>query len=88
MLGSPVGTHLLCPGSAGMHYVPGWLLRVVPSASGVVIAETIDSRVPDGCEPLYEEGFAEGDPDIVDDQITAKLSRRVHSIFGTVQGRW
>ncbi len=42
-----------------------------------MVTETVDSRVPDGHEPLYEEGFAQGYPDIVDDQITAKEIRKL-----------
>lgn len=46
-------------------------MRVVSSASGIVVAETFDGRVPDGRELLYEQRFAEEYPYVVHDQIAA-----------------
>jgi hypothetical protein len=54
-----------------MHDIPGWSLRVVSSASGIVVAESFDGRIPDGSELLYEQGLAQGYPYVINDQIAA-----------------
>ncbi len=71
MLGSSVLSQPVRPGSTRMHHVPGWFLRVVSSTSGIMVAETLDGRVPDGRELLYEQRFTERYPHVVHDQVAA-----------------
>lgn len=54
-----------------MKFVPARSGPVVSACAGVVIAEAIDDGIPQGTVFLDEEGFPEGDPNIVDGEEAA-----------------
>ena len=54
-----------------MEGVPAWSGPLESSFAWCVVAEAVDEGVPDGAVALDEEGFAEWNPDVIDDEIAA-----------------
>lgn len=45
---------------------------IVPPGPGIVIAEAVKCRIPNRRELLNQEGFAEGDPNVIHNEIAAR----------------
>lgn len=64
-----------------MYHVPEWFLRIVPSSSRIVVAKTVNYRVPDGRKLLYEEGLTQRNPYIVDYEVTTEEIQEVQILY-------
>ena len=60
-----------------MHHIPQWALVALSPGTGIVIADPIHDNVPQGLEAFGEQRFAQGDPDVLHDEIPTGEIREI-----------
>jgi hypothetical protein len=63
------GSEFVGPGTTGMQDVPRGPLLVSSTSTGVVVAEAVESLIPQRPERANQQRFAERNPDVVDHQV-------------------